>query len=253
MRFQHFLALCLSPLVLATSLFTGLSVGGNHSQLYFSEAQSLQPPFPLRISLSKALQQPRPDENPPLQDKPATTPQQEPTVASTFLPFFQYEEYEVRSAAEAMPEEKYSYRPAEGKFKDEKPQFGPSEVRTFAEQVKHVACANFMFAAELHGQKPPDACDKGGPSPAKSKKELLIYLRDSFAAARKSLGAIDTRNMLYPIGAPYAGPPNTRLGVATIIVWHNADHYGQMVLYMRESGIVPPSSRPNPPKLQDTY
>jgi hypothetical protein len=252
MRFQHFLALCLSPLVLATSLFTGLSVGGNHSQLYFSEAQSLQPPFPLRISLSKALQQPRPDENPPLQDKPATTPQQEPTVASTFLPFFQYEEYEVRSAAEAMPEEKYSYRPAEGKFKDEKPQFGPSEVRTFAEQVKHVACANFGFAAELDGQKPPDACDKGGPSPAKTKKELLIYLRDSFVAARKSIGAIDAKNMFEPIEGPYAGP-NTRLGIATVIVWHNADHYGQMVLYMRLNGIVPPASRPNPPKLQETY
>jgi hypothetical protein len=252
MRFQHFLALCLSPLVLATSLFTGLSVGGNHSQLYFSEAQSLQPPFPLRISLSKALQQPRSDETPPLQDKPAATPQQEPTVASTFLPFFQYEEYQVRSAAEAMPEEKYSYRPAEGKFKDEKPQFGPSEVRTFAEQVKHVACANFGFAAELDGQKPPEACDKGGPSPAKTKKELLIYLRDSFTAARKSLGAIDAKNMFEPIEGPYAGP-NTRLGIATVILWHNADHYGQMVLYMRLNGIVPPASRPDPPKLKEVY
>jgi hypothetical protein len=252
MRFHTVFVLCLSPLVLATSLFTGLSVGGIHSQTYFSEAQSLQPPFPLRTSLSKALEQPRPDETPPLQDKQAAAPQQEPTVASTFLPFFQYEEYQVRSAAEAMPEEKYSYRPAEGKFKDEKPQFGPSEVRTFAEQVKHVACANFGFAAELDGQKPPDACDKGGPSPAKTKKELLIYLRDSFVAARKSIGAIDAKNMFEPIEGPYAGP-NTRLGIATVIVWHNADHYGQMVLYMRLNGIVPPASRPNPPKLQETY
>jgi hypothetical protein len=45
-------------------------------------------------------------------------------------------------------------------FKNEKPEFGPSEVRTFAEQVKHVACANFAFAAELDSTKPPDACDK---------------------------------------------------------------------------------------------
>jgi len=78
MRFQHFLASCLSPLVLATSLFTGLSVGRNHSQPYFSEAQSLQPPFPLRISLSTAFQQPRSDETPPHQDKQAATPQREP-------------------------------------------------------------------------------------------------------------------------------------------------------------------------------
>jgi uncharacterized damage-inducible protein DinB len=188
-------------------------------------------------------------------------PQREPTAAemskketvgSAFLRGMRYQEYEVRSAAEAMPEEKYGYRPAEGKFKDEKPEFGPAEVRTFAEQVKHVACANFGFAAELDGQKPPAGCDKGGPSPAKTKKELLVYLRDSFAAVRKSFSAMDTKNMFDPIEGPYAGP-NTRLGIATVIVWHNADHYGQMVLYLRENNIVPPASRPNPPKLQDTY
>ena len=174
------------------------------------------------------------------------------TVASAFLRFFQYQEYEVRSAAEAMPEEKYGYRPTEGKFKNEKPEYGPPEMRTFAEQVKHVACANFAFAAELDGQKPPEACDKGGPSPAKTRKELLIYLRDSFAATRKSLGAIDTKNMFDPIEGPYAGP-NTRLGLAEVVVWHNADHYGQMVLYLRLNDIVPPASRPKPPELQEKY
>ena len=174
------------------------------------------------------------------------------TVSSALLPFFKYQEYELRSAAEAMPEEKYGYRPAEGKFKNEKPEYGPSEMRTFAEQIKHVACANFAFSAELDGQKPPAACDKGGPSPAKTRKELLIYLRDSFVAARKSLGAIDTKNMFDPIEGPYAAP-NTRLGLAEVVVWHNADHYGQMVLYLRLNDIVPPASRPNPPELQDKY
>ena len=56
--------------------------------------------------------------------------------------------------------------------------------------------------------------DKGGPSPVKSRKELMIYLHDSFAAIRKSLGAIDAKNMFDPIEGPYAGP-NTRLGLAT--------------------------------------
>src|SRR5690349_5997443 len=114
---------------------------------------------------------------PPRQPTAAEVSKKE-TVASAFLRGLQYQEYEVRSAAEAMPEEKYSYRPAEGKFKNEMPEFGPAEVRTFAQQVKHVACSNFGFAAEFDGQKPPEACDKGGPGSAKSKKELLIYLRD---------------------------------------------------------------------------
>jgi hypothetical protein len=174
------------------------------------------------------------------------------TVASALLRGIQFQEYELRSASEAMPEDKYSYRPAEGKFKNEKPEFGPAEVRTFAEQVKHVACSNFGFAAEFDGQKPPDACDKGGPSPAHTKKELLIYLRDSFTAIRKSLGAITAQNMYEPIEGPYAGP-NTRLGLATVVTWHCADHYGQMTLYLRLNNIVPPASRGNPPELKDSY
>jgi uncharacterized damage-inducible protein DinB len=173
------------------------------------------------------------------------------TVASAFLRGFKYQEYEVRSAAEAMPDDKYSYRPAAGMFKNQKPEFGPAEVRTFAEQVKHVACSNFAFAAEFDGTKPPERCDMGGPSPAKTKSELLTYLRDSFAAVEKSLAAVKEKNMFDPIEGPYAGP-TTRLNLATVVVWHAADHYGQMVIYLRLNGVVPPASRPNPPKLQAT-
>ncbi len=163
---------------------------------------------------------------------------------------FEGQEYEVRSAAEAMPADKWSYRPAQGLFKNEKPAFGPAEVRTFAEQVKHVACSNFAFAAELEAGTPPETCDKGGPSPAKTRAELLDYLRDSFAALKKPLAAITSKNMYDPVEGPYAGP-NTRLGLAEVCIWHAAEHYGQMIIYLRLNGIVPPTSRPNPPPLSD--
>jgi len=175
------------------------------------------------------------------------------TPAKAIMRTFEFQEYDVRSAAEAMPEDKWDYRPVQaGQFKNEKPEFGPAEVRTFAEQVKHVACSNFAFAAELDGAKPPDACDKGGPSPAHTRPELLTYLRDSFAALNKSLNAITVKNMFDPMHGPYA-TPNTRLGLAAICVWHAADHYGQMTVYLRMNGIVPPSSRNPPPKLQEKY
>jgi len=174
------------------------------------------------------------------------------TPGKAVMRTFENQEYEFRSAAEAMPATKWHYRPAAGMFKNERPEFGPSEVRTFAEQVKHVACANFAFAAELNGTKPPDACDKGGPSPARTRTELLTYLRDSFVAIKKPLGEITMKNMYDPIEGPYAGP-NTRLGLAEVCVWHVADHYGQITLYLRENGIVPPASRANPPGLQDKY
>jgi hypothetical protein len=171
-------------------------------------------------------------------------------VAAVLLRNFAFQEYETRSAAEAMPAEKYDYRPAQGDYGGVYPGYGPKELRTFGEQLKHVACSNFAFAAELDRKKPPANCDKGGPSPAKTRDELIVYLRDSFKALETSLGAITTENMFQPIEGPYAGP-NTRLGLATVSIWHVADHYGQLVLYMRLNGIVPPASRPKPPELKD--
>lgn len=191
--------------------------------------------------------------------EPQKTPPHEPTAAelsknenvgTALMRTFGSQEYEFRSAAEAMPEDKYNFRPAvQGKFTEAAP-FGPTELRTFAEQIKHVACSNFAFAAEFDGKKPPEACDKGGPSPAKTRADLLTYLRDSFAALNKSLNAVSSKNMYDPIEGPYAGP-NTRLGLAGIAIWHVADHYGQISLYLRLNGIVPPASRPNPPELKD--
>lgn len=192
---------------------------------------------------------------------PAAAQRKQPTAAElsksetpgkALMRTFGFEEYEFRSAAEAMPQVEWSYRPAPGLFKNEKTPFGPAEVRTFAEQVKHVACSNFAFADELDGATPPAGCDKGGPSLAKTPVELLTYLRDSFTALKKSLSVITMKNMYDPIDGPYAAP-NTRLGLGIWSVWHVSDHYGQIVIYLRDNGIVPPASRPNPPPLHDTY
>jgi DinB superfamily len=193
--------------------------------------------------------------NPPQQPKQPKQPtaaelSAKETVGSALVRNFEFEEYQFRSAAEAMPADKYDYRPTQGDYGGVYPGYGPTELRTFGEQVKHVACANFAFAAELDGKTPPPRCDTGGPSQAKTRDELVAYLHDSFKALKKSLGEITKESMFQPIEGPYAGP-NTRLGLATVCVWHVADHYGQLVLYMRLNGIVPPASRPNPPELKD--
>ena len=52
-------------------------------------------------------------------------------------------------------------------------------------------------------------------------------------------------NALEPAGGPYGGP-STRLGIATLSIWHASDHYGQLVVYLRMNGIVPPASQPAP-------
>jgi uncharacterized damage-inducible protein DinB len=174
------------------------------------------------------------------QDGAAQQPKRPDSIGSSVLFSWGIVEYQVLSAAEAMPEEKYSFAPTGGEFKD---------ARTFGQQLKHVACANFAFFNEMEGKTPPPDCERGGPNPAKTKAELLKYLRDSFAYGDKLIPAITPKNALDPAEGRYAAP-NTRLGLAVIAVWHGADHYGQMVLYLRMCGIVPPASRPEPPPLQ---
>ena len=140
------------------------------------------------------------------------------------------------SVADAMPEDKWTFAPKDGK------DGAFANVRTFAEHVKHVACANFAFFSEIEQKTPPDGCETGGPSPARSKAELMKYLRESFAYASGVLGRLTSATLLDSTSGPYGGK-NTKLGVATLAVWHASDHYGQLVVYLRINGIVPPASR----------
>jgi len=138
--------------------------------------------------------------------------------------------------ADAMPAARYGFKPTDGAFTD---------VRTFGEQVKHVACSNFAFFNQIEKKEPPVGCGTGGPHPATTKTELMAYLRDSFAYAGRVLQAMTQANALEPAGGSYGGN-STRLGLTTLAVWHASDHYGQLAVYLRMSGIVPPSSRPLP-------
>jgi uncharacterized damage-inducible protein DinB len=142
-------------------------------------------------------------------------------------------EQQFAAAAEAMPGDKYSFIPSAGNFEG---------ARSFAEQVKHVACANFAFFNEIEGKTPPELCEKGGPNSAKSKPELVKYLKDSFQYGERVLATISAQNALDRVEGPYGGP-NTKLGIAVTAVWHVADHYGQIVEYLRMSGIVPPATQ----------
>jgi hypothetical protein len=144
-------------------------------------------------------------------------------------------ENEFVPAADAMPEDKYSFVPTNGEFKG---------VRSFAQQVKHVAAVNYMVGAAILEEKPPvDLGGENGPDPVKTKADIVKFLKDSFAYVHKAVGTINDGNLLPPIKSPFGGGMTTRLGMATLIVGHCFDHYGQMVEYLRMNGIVPPASR----------
>lgn len=134
-------------------------------------------------------------------------------------------------AAEAMPEDKFDFAPpaTAGDFKG---------VRSFGAQVKHVADANWYFfggnMSDADSKAKSDAIDK-----LKTKAEIVQALKDSIAQAHTYIGGITAEN------AFVMTEHGTRGGMASFGLAHMMDHYGQMVVYLRMNGIVPPASRGN--------
>ena len=144
-------------------------------------------------------------------------------------------EEEFVPAAEAMPEDKFDFAPSNGEFKG---------VRTFAQQIKHVAAVNYEVGAAILEQKPPvELNGEAGPASITSKADIIKFLKDSFAYVHKAVGTINDSNLTETVRSPFGEGKVTRLGMACAASWHAYDHYGQMVEYLRMNGIIPPASR----------
>ena len=144
-------------------------------------------------------------------------------------------EYEFVPAAEAMPEDKFNFAPTSGEFKG---------VRTFAQQIKHVAAVNYELGAALLEQKSPvDVSDEEGPASITTKADIMKFLKDSFAYAHKAIATINENNFVGTVRSPFGEARVSRLGLAAAVGSHGYDHYGQMAVYLRMNGIVPPASR----------
>ena len=138
-------------------------------------------------------------------------------------------EQEFVGAAEAMPADKFNFAPptSMGNF---------TGVRTFADEVKHVATANYgMFRGfNVPGAKTGADIDK-----LTSRDEILAALKQSFQYAHSAIATITAQNAFASMGAN----GGTRAGAALHAISHPQDHYGQMVEYLRMNGIIPPASR----------
>jgi uncharacterized damage-inducible protein DinB len=164
----------------------------------------------------------------------APAPVAEITVGAAMDATYQWVPMQFIGAAEAMPADKFDWAPTQGEYKG---------VKTFAQQVKHVAAANFAFGALILGEKPTGdmATMEMGPENLKTKAEIVAYMKDSFAYARKAIQSLTAQNGTRAIKNPFGqGPDFTAIGLATLLSFHGMDHYGQMVEYLRDNGIVPP-------------
>src|ERR1700686_3243129 len=97
-------------------------------------------------------------------------------------------EHEFVPAADAMPEDKYSFAPTNGEFKG---------VRTFAQQIKHVAAVNYELGAAILEQKSPvDIGDESGPASVRAKADIVKFLKDSFAYVHKAVATINEKKVV---------------------------------------------------------
>ena len=171
---------------------------------------------------------------------PAATPTPPPalTIPTAIDREITRVEKQLVDAAEAMPEEKYSFSPESLNI----PGSDYKGVRNFGEQIKHVAASNYLLWSPITGDKAPDTVNEGkGPDNMKAKADIIRFLKESFAFGHKAVATLTAANIVEPI--MMGKNPTTRLFLATFAPAHCFDHYGQMVEYMRMNGIVPPASR----------
>jgi uncharacterized damage-inducible protein DinB len=132
--------------------------------------------------------------------------------------------------AEDFPEDKYDYKP------------NPDE-RTFAMQLLHAAGANYFFTNLALGQKPPAEEDPKRDQ-YKTKADVVAFVKKSFADGAAAIQAKGDSGISSLMVDPFAHQQVRISDFAWGFIEHSGEHYGQLVVYYRTAGLVPPESRP---------
>ena len=165
----------------------------------------------------------------PAADAPVHLAGAQAEPGQAFARLFRGQAEEVVAAAEAMPADKYNFAPTSGNFQG---------VRTFVQQVTHIAEAQYFFFSGF-GVKP--GIDPQSITKLTSKDDAVKALKDSYAFAEKAMETMTPGNAFEVIKE--VDGANTRATIAAVGLAHTNDHYGQLVVYLRLNGIIPPASR----------
>jgi uncharacterized damage-inducible protein DinB len=131
--------------------------------------------------------------------------------------------------AEDFPEDKYDFKPT------------PAE-RSFAEQLLHAAGSCYYFTNPVMGQKPPAGEDPKRDQ-YKSKADIVAFVKKSFADGANAIQSKGEKGLTMEV--VYFPQQKARVvDIAYGIIEHSGEHYGQLVVYYRLAGLVPPESRP---------
>jgi uncharacterized damage-inducible protein DinB len=132
--------------------------------------------------------------------------------------------------AEDFPEDKYDFRPTPGQ-------------RTFAEQLLHMAGANYFLISIVNGDKPPQQEDPPR-SKYKTKADVVAFVKKSFGDGAAAIKAKGDAGLAGPLVDPFANEQIRVFDWVYGFIEHCGEHYGQLAVYYRVAGLVPPESRP---------
>jgi uncharacterized damage-inducible protein DinB len=147
-----------------------------------------------------------------------------PSLAKETAASFQRAATEILDVAEAMPAEKYSYKPT-------------PEVSSFGEQLVHVAGIVQRFVDTAKGAK----TDATHPS-TKAKPEIIALVKKTFQSAQEMITPLTDAQLLEPVKFPIGDRIVTRATFWQGPLYQIRNHHGQLVVYLRMNGIVPPTT-----------
>ena len=163
-------------------------------------------------------------------DKPAATPKPPDSPSKVLLDRWNSVGNKLIEMAEDMPEDKYEFKP------------NPAE-RTFAAQLVHAAGANYYFINPAKGMEVPKDPAKI-MADLKTKSQIVEFVKKVFgegAALIQSKGDAGMNDLLID---PFSKNQARFSDFAYDFIEHSGEHYGQLVVYYRVAGLVPPESRP---------
>lgn len=158
-----------------------------------------------------------------------------PGVRGEFLNELKIQEGKFVQLAQAIPADKYTWRPAEG-------------VRSISEVFLHVSAANYNLPRNFGVQPPADFKVQGFDKSTTDKNKVIQTLKDSYAHLRQAV--LDMPDSAVETQLDWFGAKSTYRGVFFFILRHAAEHLGQSIAYARVNGVVPPwtaeSQQPKP-------
>ena len=147
-----------------------------------------------------------------------------PSLAKEIAASFQRASTEILDVAEAMPADKYGYKPT-------------PEISSFGEQLVHVAGITQRFIDTAKGVK-----TEAPHHAASTKPEIMELLKKTFQNAQEMINPLTDAQLLEPVKFPFGDRTVTRATFWQGPLYQIRNHHGQLVVYLRMNGIVPPTT-----------